>query len=297
MDFESVMTAALERRRRTRAHAMATIHIQGDTASATSPEGQSAQMPLADLLSKLGGHHMDLRGVILPDGVKTVLHQPPLLIWVWEAAPQPYNFHWIANNSPAPFGRGARYRSVRLGLPYLVMLAVFMIGPDGLWHLSSANECFFRNAPLKGLDDPLCYPALLNCSKFDPPEGRPLAWICTQHLRPSPAMGAPDLNTRLRAGLEALRHCLLETAFNWSSDHHEAASWFSESRTVDPRVSTVEAWEEASAKDPLFALEVPWLPTGLTLGQVGQRIFTNHQAGAGQGITAATLARIIFNQK
>ena len=101
---------------------------------------------------------------------------------------------------------------------------------------------------------------------------------------------------RLRAGLEALRHCLLETSFNWSSDHHEAASWFSASRHVDPRVATVEAWEAATEKDSLFALEVPWLKTGLTLAQVTQRIFKNHQAPGLQSATAGTLARIIFNQ-
>lgn len=276
---------------------MSTISITDSTVTATSPEGKTAQMPLGDLLAKVGGHSMHLNGLILPDGVKTVFHEPPVLLWVWESPPRLYNFNWIANDSPVPFGSGARYRPVRLGLPYLVMLAVFVIGPDGQWHLSGVNECFFRTAPLKNLNDELFYPALLNCSKFVPAERRPLSWICTQHLKATPAMSSPDLNTRLRAGFDALRHCLLDTAFNWSSDHHEAASWFSESRGVDPRVNTVEAWEQASQADPLFGLEVAWLKTGHTLAQVALRIFQNHQAPVPQSMTAATLARIIFNQK
>ncbi len=36
-------------------------------------------------------------------------------------------------------------------------------------------------------------------------------------------------------------------------------------REVDPRVSTVTAWHEATKKNPYFALEVPWkaAPRGL----------------------------------
>ena len=80
-----------------------------------------------------------------------------------------------------------------------------------------------------------------------------------------------------------------------SSDHHEAASWFNESRIVDPRLQTVEAWQEASAKDPLFVLDVPWLKTGLSLWQVAERIFSNLKAANNRVKSASGLARIIFN--
>jgi hypothetical protein len=145
------------------------------------------------------------------------------------------------------------------------------------------------------LDDDLFFPALLNCSKFVPPEGRPLSWICTQHLKATPAMHDPDLNKRLTASFEALRRCLFETGFNYSSENHEASSWFTESRQVDPRVATVEAWEAASAKDPLFVLDVPWLKTGYALRQVLDRIFRNQNARKNHGHNAAALARLIFN--
>ncbi len=269
--------------------------IENEQVLATSPEGETASMPVASLLAKAIGGEACSGPAILPNGVKAVLSRGPITLWIWESPPLVYQFDWIANDSPKAFGAGTKYRKVRLALPYLVVLAVFARSAAGLPDLLPQNECFFRPAPLKRFEDELFYPALLNCSKFEPPQGSPLSWICTQHLMPTPRMQSRDPAERYCAAFEALRHCLLETAFNYSSDHHEAASWFSESRAVDPRLQTVEAWQEASARDPLFVLDVPWLKTGHTLRQVTERIFTNLQAGQGRVQSAAGLARLIFN--
>jgi hypothetical protein len=273
----------------------ARLAIEETEAIATSPEGKTARMPLETLLAKTAAGQMTTGPVILPDGIKVVLSQGPITIWIWESPPRVYHFDWIANDSTQPFGQGTKYRNVRLALPYVIVLATFARNEAGLPQLVSANECFFRNAPLKQFEDELCYPALLNCSKFSPPEGHPLSWICTQHLRVNPKMQGRNAAERYCAGFEALRHCLLETAFNYSSDHHEAASWFSESRAVDPRLHTVEAWQEATAKDPLFVLEIPWLKTGLNVRQVTDRVFSNLGANKARVGSASGLARIIFN--
>jgi hypothetical protein len=184
-----------------------------------------------------------------------------------------------------------------LALPYLIVLAVFARSPAGRLRLTHANECFFRTAPLRHPDDELLYPGLLNCSRFDPPDGRPLSWICTQHLAPHPEMLHADPGLALPGGLEALRRCLMETGFNYSSEKHEASSWFSESRNVDARIRTVEAWEQASREDPLFALNVPWIPTGHSLGSAVNRIFARLNAAGPQTSPAATMARYIFNYR
>jgi hypothetical protein len=92
-------------------------------------------------------------------------------------------------------------------------------------------------------------------------------------------------------------HCLLETGFNYSSERHEGASWFGESARVDRRVSTVESWEAATAKEPLFVLDVPWLKTGLSVRQVVERIFKNHRAPRSAAASAGDLARLVFNQQ
>jgi hypothetical protein len=274
------------------------VHIEGPEARATSPEGKSAAMPLADLMGRLNPRRTDSGDLILPDGVKAVRTEGPITVVVHETAPQVYSLKWIAQDSPTPFGNGAKYRTVRLALPYLVTLLVFRNGSAAQpLTLSEFSECFFRVAPLESFEDELLYPALLNCSKFTPPEGRPLSWICTQHLNFASVNREPTAAKRLRAGFRALRHCLLETGFNYSSENHEGASWFGESRGVDERISTVERWQEATTKDPLFVLEVPWLKTGLSLGQIVERIFKNHGALNGAAWTSATLARHIFNHK
>lgn len=277
------------------------ITIEGNSIRAVSPEGQAAQMPLSDFLSAVAPTRMSTCGVVLPHGVKLVYSRGPVTIWFHETSPRPFNFRWIAADSPVKFGRKTRSRQVRIALPYLIVMAVFAPGENGVEQLSSSNECFFLNEPITTEDQELLYPALLNCSRFMPPEGRPLSWICTQSLDRSSFVGEGDLNKRLRGGFKALMKCLVETGFNESSDVHEFSSWYTESTKVDPRVSTIEKWEEATREDPSFAEKVPWLKTGLTIRAVAERTFQNifaHLPGR-DGIvsSAGDLARIIFNSK
>jgi hypothetical protein len=265
------------------------ITIEGHRVSTTSPEGLTVSIDLGQFLAAAFPRRMDSCGIVLPHGTALAYTEGPTTVWVHETPPRTYRFRWIAADSPVPFGPGARYRDVRIALPYLVTLAVF----EGT-SLSEANECFFRNGPIASEDDPLHYPALLNCSRFDSPEGHPLSWICTQKLDRSTIAG-PGPNRLMRSGFRALMHCLLETAFNDSSDHHEASSWYTESRSVDRRISTVECWQEATERDPVFALEVPWLATGKTIHEVVERIFRNHPCGPRRVTSFADLVRLIFN--
>lgn len=240
---------------------------------------------------------MDTGELLLTAGVRAVRSRGAVTVVVIERPPSLHRFNWIAADSRSRFGAGTKYREVTLALPYLVLLAVFTMGEGGRLTLApGCNECFFRNEPLRSLDDELCYPALLNCSKFRVQEGRPLVWICTQYLDRS-FDAECDLNARVRGGIKALLHCLLETGFNYSSEAHEGSSWFTESRGIDPRIATVEAWQEASLQDQFFALNVPWLKTGLSLRQVTDRIFKNLRATEPPIRTTADLARLVFNQR
>ncbi|HYT91904.1 MAG TPA: hypothetical protein VEL76_24535, partial [Gemmataceae bacterium] len=64
---------------------------------------------------------------------------------------------------------------------------------------------------------------------------------------------------------------------------------------VDKRIATVDKWQEVTAKDPLFVLEVPWLKTGLSLKQVAARIFDNLKASKATVTSSRDVARLIFN--
>ncbi len=271
------------------------IYFDSDTLYVVTPEGKTGSMGLEEFFEKVRAPAADLSRVIPPRGV-IQRTEGNAVLWIYQREPQPYNFKWIASDSATPFGRGTKYREVSIALPYLVVFAVFMVMPPGRLTLTNANEAFFRNGPIRSLDDELCFPALLNCSLFNPPADRPLAWICTQHLDRS-FDKEEDLNRRMNGGFKALLHCLLEAGFNYSSEKHEGMSGFTASQKVDDRVSTVDKWEAASKQSPLFALEVPWLPTGFTVAGVTERLFQRVNAARPALKTAADLARIVFNQK
>jgi hypothetical protein len=276
-----------------------TVTIEGDEVRAVLPEGSAATMKLEDLLERIQPGVPDSRGAVLPDGVKCMLPMANGCILVHQTTPRVYNFRWIAADSKAEYGPRTSYQQVRLALPYLIVLAVFERARGDLPRLGQRNECFFLNEPLdlKGLDTELCYPALLNCSRFPDQPDLPLSWICTQHLSPREFARGQTLEQSLRAGLEALLHHLLESGFNRSSEHHELNSWFSETVAagVDPRIASVRDWERATAEDPLFVLEVPWLRTGLSLGKVADRI-ARVRGRAGPLVTCADdVARLVMN--
>lgn len=273
------------------------VTIQGTTATATTEEQKSKSMALSTLVSRmLPG--IDTGPCILPTGVRAVLSRGHATIMVWERPPGLQKLSWIRHDSPRPYGHGTTYRNVRIALPYLVIFAAFT-HQNGMPVIARTDECFFRTEPLTTLDDELCFPALLNCSKFADPgkEGdhHPLSWICTQYLQGTKGMNSKDKGVRYAAGFEAVRYCLLETSFNLSSEHHEGNSWFGASKAIDKRISTVENWEEASAKDPLFVLDVPWIKTNHSVKDVAERMFTRLGVPEQTVKSSQDLARIIIN--
>jgi hypothetical protein len=268
------------------------ITIEGNQVHAVSPEGQTATMTIDALLEEVNRRRMSSRNMILPDGVKYLDSKGATTIWVHETPPRVYNFKWIARDSPDRYGPRTKYRTVRIALPYLVVLAAF----EGDM-LSPQNECFFRTSPLRDESDELLYPALLNCSKFTPQQGKPLSWICTAKMNADEYARASDSKKRMRAGFKALMQCLLQSGFNYSSEEHEGSSWFTESTSVDPRVAAVEHWEEATGKNPLFVLDVPWLKTGMSLRQVIDRMYAYRGAPEGEAMGISDLVRMVFNKR
>lgn len=252
------------------------------------------KMKLEDLLPRIGPG-ISTSPVILPNGVKCVLSQGPLTVWVWEKPPHIARLSWIRSDSPNPFGPGTTYRNVRIALPYLIIFAVFIRQHNGLPALLKVDECFFRNAPLKSMNDELLYPGLLNCSKMNnhPVDGSPLSWICTQHLKQTGKMSSSDPGDQYQAGFEAVRYCLLETSFNLSSEHHEGNSWYGASKKLDPRIVTIEAWEKATKENPLFVLDIPWIQTDHSVADLADRIFKNCGAAGAKIKSADDVARII----
>ncbi len=278
---------------------MEEIHIVGNEVHAVSPEGASASMPIPAFLRKLNPPRMDTGGIILPEGVRCVLGRGHTVIWVYQQPPRICNCRWIAADSPAPFGPTATYRTVRIALPYIILLLRFSPGPDDLPALQPRCECFFRKASLESVDDELLYPALLNCSKFRTEKGHPLSWLCTQHVKFESLAMIEPLQRRMRASLAEILRCLFETGFNYSSEKHEGASWYTETLRGcdDARIATIEAWEEATRTDPLFTLSVQWLSTGRSLKMIAGRMFDLARATTAEAMSLRDMSRIVFNHQ
>jgi hypothetical protein len=265
-----------------------TVRIEGNTVEALSPEGKRAEMQVEELLAQIAPPSADTGTAALPPGIRS----------------QVWNLKWI---DPKSKGRslGATYRDVAISLPYMVVFALYNPGPpDGRLTLSDSNECFFSNTPLASYDeDEVLVPALLNCSLYASPNGkdkigvtgRSVVWICTQLLNRGAFMNEPNVDRRMYRGFEELMRNLMATGFNDSSDIHEFASGFQESRRVDRRVSSITAWERATKKDPGFALTVPWLRTGYTVREIVERMFAHHGAAGRGACTANGIARVVFN--
>jgi hypothetical protein len=248
--------------------------IEDDVVTITTPEKQELSMPLTDWLAAVDRPQFDEGACPLPAGVVAFKPLRDGVILVHEGEPSVRRLRWLADDSPAPYGKEAVYREVSLAMPYVLVLAVFRRSGDGLYRLTGDSEAFFRPAPVDSLDARLQFPALLNCSSVEDEPSKPRSWLCVQHLRAERAMAGDDDGARLRLGLAELMRHFWEAGFNQSSEMHEGSSWYAETvkAGVDPRVGSLAAWEQATTEDPNFVLDVPWLDAGHTLGQMLDRM-------------------------
>jgi len=269
------------------------LEIVGDQVVTESAEGTKTSMAVESFMAKAMPRWF--AGSILPDDVKALFEWDRGAILVHQTPTRVHNCKWIAGDSVAGYGSSAKYTTVRIAMPYVIVLAVFIVGPRGRLALADSNECFFSNRPLRSVDDVLAYPALLNCSRFEDTENCPLSWICTQHLLRHTIDCEQDQSIRISRSVQALVTHLFHTGFNRSSETHELSSWFTETvnAKVDPRLASIETWQQATAEDPFFVEQVPWISTGLSLSQIAERICRLRELHCGGG--AQRLQRIVAN--
>jgi hypothetical protein len=209
---------------------------------------------IPDFLASLArwSDHSALPEPIL-DGVRVVRDRGDVKVLVLEEQPQVRAVRWLADESPVPFGRGAVYRTVSLAFPFIVSIVAFRAGA-----LTGYQQCFYRTEPLGALSDPLCLPNLFNVADA---YGQ-TCWLCLANL-------PIDFASLTWSGkVNAIRRYLWGAGFNRSSEMHEGMSYWGAMKAIDPRVASLEAWEQASRNDPLFPLCVQWKTSGRTLGEV-----------------------------
>lgn len=276
------------------------ITITQDKVEATSAEGSRASMPVKKFVEALSP---EPPAFVFPDKVKLIKTSPDrkFHIAVWEVDPGVHSIRWIAKDSPVPFGHGTKYTKRELALPYIILTMPFVIQAGRIMPQTSNFECFYRNEPLTAMNDKLFYPALLDCSKFgDDDTQHALSWLCTQYLNPERIHKEKGISRQLWAMTKLTRWCLLESGFNYSSEHHEGNSHYSDYirwSKADARIVDVSAWEKESQKNPLFVLDLDWKPTGLTMEELLERTFKLLGAANGHTLDQAYLERMVFNSK
>lgn len=253
------------------------LRIAGTEVQLRSGRRKHAVVALADFvrtLARASGSGPDL---LLPRGVRIARRRGDALGVAVEVPPGARRVRWLADDSEAPFGRGARYRELYLGFPFVIVLLVLHRG-----RLTGHQQLYYRTAALSRADDPLLLPNMYNVAKG---YGQ-TCWLCLQHLRAEPGWTA---NETIAAAVDHT----FSAAFNRSSDVHEGNSYWEMMRDVDPRVASVDAWEEATRADRFFALQVPWKPAKTTIPAELDSMLGGVEACLPAEPTAAQLAGLV----
>lgn len=230
------------------------IEIAGDTVTCKQDGQRIGSVLLADFLRKLVDLSESGRATEpIPESVRFCLRRGEATVLVMEQKPACHTVRWLADDSPAPFGRGAKYRDARLAFPFVVLVVAFHTG-----NLTGQQQCFYRRAPLTGIEDELLLPNLLNVARA---YGQ-TCWLCLANLNPN--MTRLTWEERVRS---VWAH-LFQAAFNTSSEVHEGNSYWQMMKSVDRRISSVAEWERQSGRDPYFPLTVDWRPSGKNVASV-----------------------------
>jgi len=226
------------------------LRIAGDQVRALRGRSRLLEAPLAALLDRLARRGERSPAChVLPRGARMLVQRGDATAVALEVPPHARTVHWLADDSPAPFGPAARYRECFLGFPYVVLLVVFHRA-----QLTGMQQLYYRVRPLlAGGDDELLLPNLYNVAEAY----QQRCWLCLQHLRGHAARSWPEL-------ADAVSQHVFGAAFNRSAEQHEGNSYWSRMRAVDERVASVAGWEEATRADPWFPLAVSWQPAGTT---------------------------------
>jgi len=184
---------------------------------------------------------------IPPYGAKAMWRNGTTTVVQIELPPQLRTVYWILEGSEKDYGSGVKDKARNLAFPYIEIFVKFQN------NALSGDQClYYRTEPVESMDDVLLQSNLLNVSDFDPGEihGQK-AWFCSQYFSvPASASWKEKI-----AGIHGL---LWQWTFSKSSEHHEGNSYWKYNHGIDPRISTIDAWEKASKKDPFFMLKVDW---------------------------------------
>jgi hypothetical protein len=225
------------------------LRIRGDRVSVRQGRKVLVEAPLGGFVERIArGSDRNVEPDVLPRGTRLWWRRGDAVAVAVEVGPQARTVRWLADDSEAPFGRGARYRDAFLSFPYIVLLLVFRDGS-----LTGLQQLYYRTDSLDAGEE-LLLPNLYNVA-----EGYgQRCWLCLAKLGDLSEL--PSWSSKIAA----VGDHVFSAAFNQSSERHEGNSYWGAMKTLDPRVKSVEAWEAATRENAWVALDVKWKPAGVT---------------------------------
>ncbi len=186
---------------------------------------------------------------LLPPGTRWAIVRGRALVIAVEQPPQVRRVNWSEKTLDEP----GSYRETCLAVPYIVYLLLFY---DGSFE---EMRLYYRTAPLVSEEDALCMPNLWNIAASES-----LVSKCRVCLRGRPAFDDLTVAGQAQTAIE----------FFWSAGFNVdiESNCFRRAVALDGRIATLDAWERASAADPLFPLAVQWEETGLSLRKAGEHL-------------------------
>lgn len=227
------------------------------------------EVPLAAFLQALRSSADGFRRLpLLPIGTRFLLDRDSDLLVAVEQPPQVRHFTWRAG------GAGGPTREYALAFPYVLYLLLF--------HREAFEEMriYYRPAPLASDTDPLHLSNLWNVSATESPLAR-----CRACLQGRPPFDDLTLAGQVHSAIEFF----WGTGFNTAIDD----SCFQRAAKRDSRIATLEAWEMATRRDPLFPLEVGWEPLGMGLREAAEGLM-KWRGIPGPTEEATDLANLIY---
>ncbi len=222
------------------------VKIEGSNVSLWDGRHKLASSSVAEFVDALVSiEKRPPRCGLIPQGVRLWYERGPAVGVVVEIPAHCRTVRWVPDDSPSPFGAGAKYNNYFISLPYIVLLLVFL---DGC--LTPYNQLFYRREPLDS-GQTLLLPNLRNVTRAYGLR----SWVCLVNLG---ELGRRSWTSKIKS---VVNH-VLTAGFNLSGEVHEGHSYWGEMRDLDPRVGSMEAWQEATRKNPRFILEVPWKRAG-----------------------------------
>ncbi|MDP3710438.1 MAG: hypothetical protein Q8R29_01800 [bacterium] len=180
---------------------------------------------------------------LLPEGVRYFAYKEDVGegVLVLEQFPQSRTVNWTDKKS----GDDPRYiRKVKLAFPFVILICKISA------KLVNEVRVFYRTSPINSLEDPLFHTNLRNTY----PD---VCKICLGIINTGQAFGGDILPKRSKGNLVDQADQILNKLWNrcFNADVEDE---FEESKHLDKRIASVEAWRKATEKDEMFPLSIRW---------------------------------------